>query len=260
MPQPPTRCPVHPNGHGPGQEHDGFHTRVVSETGRLESEQIVSGSDVSYTLAAGAEGHIKTINKIKKRVQAMAEGKEDPAKLRRDLERYYMQRMTSRSFGGQTPQAKGAKYIDVLWAQGPGQFYRMVWEWRPNSIGGPSMVMGICPKCLIRAPSQVDVGERTKPVLVEGRLGWARGNPEADAKEVTFRLVHPIFHMRLDPQDRLTVREIVRCTSGRHGPEEKLVGERCDWAVRVEDGIASSVSSKILKPHAAAPSGQIVIP
>lgn len=228
--------------------------------GRLESRQVVQGSDVSYTLAAGAEEHVKALGVIKRRVQNMVEGKEDPAKLRRDLERYYMQRMANRSFGGRTPQMAGARYIKMIWVRSPGDLYEMTWEWRPNSAGGPAMVLGYCPKCLIRAPSQVDTAERTKPVFVEGRMGWLQGNPEADAKDVTFRLCSPIHHLRLDPQGRLTVREIVRCESGRHGPEQRLVGERCDWAVRIEDGIATPVSSRILNPKSAAPTGgQIVI-
>jgi hypothetical protein len=233
---------------------------VVSESGRLESQQIVHGKDVTYTLAAGAEEHVKAIQQIKKRVDNMVQGKEDPTKLRHDLERYYSKRMLGRSFGEGAPQIKGAKYIKVIYARAPGDQYAMTWEWLPNSAGGPAMVTGLCPECLMRAPSQVDVADRTKPVIVEGRLGWMPGNPEADAKEVTFRLCYPIFHMSLDSAARLTVREIVRCQSGRHGPEQRLVGERCTWAVRIEDGIASRISNRLLSPRKPTASGQIVTP
>lgn len=259
-------CPTHgvvhgPEGHGPAP----VGTRVLSSTGsgRVESQQIVQGKDVTYTLAAGADQNIKDIALIKQRVQAMSEGKEDPGILRRDLELYYQRQMTQRSYGGKLPEVKGAKWITLIYWISQAQQYSMTWQWLPNSAGGPAMVTGLCPECMRRAPSQVDVTQRTKPVIVEGRLGWMPGNREADAKEVTFRLCSPIFHMRLDEKDRLTVREIVRCTSGRHGPTAQLAGDRCDWAVRIEDGIATKVSSRIVRPGAkegGGTRGQIVLP
>lgn len=218
--------------------------RIVTESGRVESEIFVAGSDVTIKLAAGAEAQMRSIAKIKREVAAMTEGRmtvEQTHDLRLRLERYWLKRQAAKA-RGETPQIPGAKLLKIKYARTPTEIVEDTWDWLPSSDGKPAMVLGRCPECFFRAPSQVDPDQQTKPVFVEGRLGWMRGNPESDAKIVTFRLTHPLFTMWLDDKDRLTVREVVRCPSGRHGPEARLVGERCSWTVRVEDGLAMPVS------------------
>lgn len=177
----------------------------------------------------------KRAARIQQQLHNMATGKKSPAVLRRELEAEYMQMLHRREFP-EVANIKGAKMLTVIYKAPSGEPVKLYFDYLPSDQG--VMVLGICPECFVNAPTQVDFRTRTKATFIEQRLAWIKGNPEADAKVVTFQLTPTNFTITLDGpnKDRLTVREPIVCPSGRHGPEQRII-RRCDAVYRIENGI-----------------------
>lgn len=160
-----------------------------------------------------------------------------PTVFRPEIIRAYMKAMQRRA----TPAGvgtRGQKLLKLAY-QRYNEVIPLFWDWIP----GPQ-VIGFCPECFVNAPATV--GPRTRPTFFEQRLAWISGDPEADSKYVLFHLRASEFTMSLDSRDRLTVREIIRCPSGRHGKDDRIV-RKCTWAARVEDGIVTQVPRRLIR-------------
>lgn len=155
------------------------------------------------------------------------------------FERKYMRLVQRRSTTG--ANIHGARLIDLNYMRGD-EIVPLTAHWIPGPAG-PKVVF-ICPECFIRAPASVDVNRRTKATFFEQRLMYMKGDPQADAKLVQFMLQWPVFHMWLDSQDRLTVREQIACISGRHGKEERAISP-CDARYRLADSILQRVNRRL---------------
>lgn len=210
---------------------------------RMDSNGVVDAD--SFKIMQDATAFMALKSKVEKRVGQWARGEVDSTRVRRELEREY-QRMLHKKRMPHAPNIAGAVELEIFWKEAKDHVVSIFWDWIPTPTG--PMCVGVCPKCFMSAPMSVDANKRTRPTLFEEQLYFLKGDPEADAKLVTFKLQSPVFHIYKDERHRLTVREIVRCPSGRHGKDQKAI-RRCDWAVRIEDGIASAVTHRgVLKP------------
>lgn len=231
-----------PHVHQPGCVHFAAEQRSKA-TGQPAEAEPVDGHFL--TVRPDAHNFLRMKAQVEHQLKLFSEAKEPSSVVLKRLERIYMRMHQRRVM--QEMNIKGAKLLKILYKRTvSGEVVTLYWDWVPGPMG--PMLIGICPECFVNAPMQVDPLTQTKPTFFDSRLAWIKGNPEADAKVVTFRLTSPLYYMRIDDHEppRLTVREIVRCPGAKHGPNEKIV-RRCDWAVRVQDGIASQVGRSIVR-------------
>lgn len=174
-----------------------------------------------------SDSAVQAINELKQQQAKAASGENPRLVLERMLAAY--QRFVRDPHG--TPRhnmVRGFREVTVKYRYGDGTVIAPKWDYYPVP-----MVHGVCPECFVRAPSQVDWKQGTKPAIYEETLFVRHGNPEADKKLTVFEFGAPDFSIFLDERNRLTVREIIRC------PEWK----NCGFVVRIENGVARRDSS-----------------
>lgn len=167
----------------------------------------------------------------------MARGEVNPRAIYRELEEQHARLLQGNAWPGAS-SVKGHHQVPVVFRVG-GTIVKMKWDVLPD-VGGLT-VLAVCPACYYNAPTQVDTSKATKPIAVDNQLARLMGDPEADKKLVPFRMSHPAFHAYVDDSNPrrplLTIQETIRCPNHY----------RCSFVVRVREGIAERVSSKITK-------------
>lgn len=196
-----------------------------------------SDGDFSATIRPDGAGLANAMARLDQQIGKMARGEANPAVLRRQLEARHAELLQGNAWPGAS-SVKGHVMTPVIYRQLNGFVSKMMWDVLPD-VGGLT-VLAVCPSCYLMAPTQVDVKKATKPIAVDNQLARLMGDPEADKKLVPFRMSYPAFHCYLDDSNsrrkpRLTITETIRCPNHY----------RCSFIVRVNEGIAERVSSKV---------------
>lgn len=212
--------------------------------------RIVAGDAQAMKLRPNAMGAMRQISQVRKEVNDMVVGQENPKRtLKKMISRYYasLQRYT---WPGAS-SVEGHKIVKIAYTSS-GQTAILSWDYIPSPSG--ATILAMCPECYRIAPSQVDTNKITKPVFVDGQLGRRPGDPMADQKIVPFQLSYPTFHCWIDDRNPrktlLSVREVIRC------PDYS----RCGFVVRINDGVARRVSTNLRSTSKGGPiTGPVIV-
>lgn len=178
-----------------------------------------------YLLRPDIEEAIRAVQSVQRKADLVAKGKMRPDMLRDELVYQYMRRAQRATW--RAPE--GSQEVHVRYKQRDGYVVPMVWD---VLFHGPApMVLGFCPACYVRAPSQVDWRQGDKGMAIGQQFGVMKGNPEANEKLRRWSLSHPGIYV--DDRGRLSIPIVVRCN----------YVNACGWAVRVENSIARWVPS-----------------